>query len=74
MDLYGPNIKRLLSNRFTTVRLSSVERWYAPCAEVAIHLATQLAVVRRCQAGLGGVLLVFQQNTQIERALIKRLN
>jgi len=26
-------MKRLLSNRFTTARLSSIERWYAPCAD-----------------------------------------
>ena len=66
-------IERVLSNRFTIALLGRVELWYTSCADSGNNiLATQLAVVRRCQAGLGGVLLIFQQNMKIEKTLIKR--
>ena len=68
-------IERVLSSRFTTARLRRFERWYTSCADSANNiLATPLAVVRRCQAGLGGVLLIFQQNIKIEKTLSKSPN
>ena len=45
-------IEHALSSRFTTVRLGRVERWYASCTDRGNNIsATQLAIVRRCQAG-----------------------